>query len=160
VKVSPEVEIACNLALKEAERRRHDVMTAYPPRPRLRAGVDDTHVDKPELARHPLEERTLPPDALDERDLGLEQRDRQRQAWESATRAEIGNGSCVANGVQLERDERIRDMDVDAALGVADRRDGRRFDGDEIEKRRERRRRSAGQAMAGCEFVETGLDNA
>ena len=27
MKVSPEVEIACNLALKEAERRRHDVMT-------------------------------------------------------------------------------------------------------------------------------------
>jgi ATP-dependent Clp protease ATP-binding subunit ClpA len=27
VKVSPEVEIACNLALREAERRRHDVMT-------------------------------------------------------------------------------------------------------------------------------------
>ncbi len=27
MKVSPEVEIACNLALREAERRRHDVMT-------------------------------------------------------------------------------------------------------------------------------------
>ena len=83
--------------------RRHEVLAADPLRPRLRTGVDDGHVAEPELPRRALEERALPPDALDERDLRFRQRDRQGQTRESTTRAEIGNGSCIANGLDFER---------------------------------------------------------
>ena len=133
-------------------------MAACPFRPGLRARVDDIHVAEPQLARRPLEERALPPDALDERDPRLRQRDRQGQPWESAPRAEIGKVSCISDRVDLERDERIRDVDVNAPFGLADRRDGRRFGCDEVEKRRRSAVAPAGQAVAGCEFVETGLD--
>jgi len=110
-----------------------------------------------EGSSRPLEERGLAPDALHERHGRVGARNRQREAREPAARAEVGDPTCASDDVELECDERVRDVHVHAIDRVADGRDRRRLRGHELEQSGELRQGAVRQRVSGVERLEPGL---
>ena len=126
--------------------------------PRFGAGGDDRDVGQAQIADDALEERALARDTLDEGDARVRQRDCQREAGKPRPRAEIGDPSRLTHDVELERDEGVRDVHVDAALRVPDGGNGSRFGRDEVEERGEPIGGLRRQVEAGGELVEAAWD--
>jgi hypothetical protein len=73
-----------------------------------------------------LQVAAAPRGALHEVDAGVRERRGEREARPARPGAEIGDPPRRADGVDLERRERVGDVAIDRLGGVADRRRGRR----------------------------------
>lgn len=93
---------------------------AQPLGPGLYTRVHDDGVRGLRCDDGPFEERAPSRGALDERDPRPRQRDRERQSGNAGTGPEIGEVHGRADRLELEPDERVREMVVDRLEGIPD----------------------------------------
>lgn len=125
-----------------------EVVRAETVLPRLGTGVDDRRVSRFAPGHGSLQESALPSRALYERDASLGQRDRQWQAGDTWTCAEIGERGGALNLLELERDQRIGKVIVDDLERLADRRWGERVVGEHVKQRAKAAHRGFRQPVA------------
>ena len=100
--------------------RRDDVESRQSLGPALCARVHDDGVCCLGGGDGPLEERAPPRGALDERNPRLRQRDCEHQPGNAGARPEIGEVHGRADRLELEPDQRVREMVVDRLERIAD----------------------------------------
>jgi hypothetical protein len=135
-----------------------EVVRTDPLRPRLGPGLDRLDVGELEALDCPPQEVDLPADALYEGDTRIRERDRQHESGKPATRAEIGDPPRVPDLGQLERDERVRHVHIDALRRIPNRRDRAVLGRDQVQQQRQPIRRRGPQAVAVSEFGEPVRD--
>jgi hypothetical protein len=111
----------------------------------LCSGVLDRDVGQAHHRCRCGDELALTAVALDERDLSLRERDREREAGEAGTRADIGNRRGLTNGRQLKRDEGVGQVIVAHPVGLAHGRRREWILGEELGQHPKRREGAIGE---------------
>jgi len=102
----------------------------------------------------PLEERGAAGVRLDERDPSARQCSRKREAGEAGAGPHIGDRASPADLAQLERDQRIGEVDIDGLERITHRGGGEFVARQQVEEREERRCGCVGQVISVRQAVD------
>jgi len=126
----------------------HEVMRADALRPSLSPSLDRLGVRELQALDRAPQEVDLPADALHEGDTRIRKGDRQNEPRKPATRAEIGDPPRVPDLGQLECDERVCHVHIDALRRIPNRRDRAVLGRDEFQQQAQPIRRGGPQSVA------------